>query len=132
MMIILVVLSGCSIGRQPAPPSKLGEDIDDHPVVLQEETGVDARSRAAAALRLNACNLLDLNQPDDAIDMLERAIALDPKEGRNYYYLSKGWMIKKNATQAIEFNNLAEIYLGYSEEWAHKVKEQRTDILHMK
>jgi len=131
-MMMIVILSACSIGRQPIPPSKLGEDIDDHPAVLQEETGVDARSRASAALRLHACKLLDRNQADDAIDLLERAISLDPKEGRNYYYLSKGWMIKKNATQAIEFNNLAEIYLGYDEEWAHKVTDQRAEILHMK
>jgi predicted Zn-dependent protease len=132
IIMIIAVLSGCTVGRQTIPPNKLGEDIEGHPAVIQEETGVDARSRASSALMLHACILLDNNQPDDAIDLLERAIALDPKEGRNYYYLARGWIIKGNAAQAFEFNSLAEIYLGYDEEWAHKVTDQKNEIHQMK
>lgn len=127
-MFATIFAAGCASIWQPIPPSKLGEDIEDHPVVISEDTDVTARSSASYELLLRARALLDTNHPDDAIDLLEQAISLDPKDGRHYYYLAVGWMMKGNASQAIEFNNLAGVYLGYDQEWVQKIKEQRDDI----
>jgi predicted Zn-dependent protease len=127
----MTFLSGCALVRQPTPPNKLGEDIEGHPAVIPGDTGVNARSNASAALLVLACERLDHNKPDDAIDLLERAIALDPKEGRIYYYLARSWIMKGNAGQASEFNSLAEIYLGYDQEWLKKITEQKNNIHQM-
>ena len=129
---IILIMTGCAFLKQPTPPSKLGEDIDGHPAVILEDTGVNARSNASSELLLRASELLDNNRPDDAIDLLEQAISLDPKEGRNYYYLARGWMMKGNASQAIECNSLAEVYLGYDQEWVQKLEEQRNIIYQIK
>lgn len=131
LIVVMIFLSGCALVRQPVPPGKLGEDIEDHPAVIPGGTGVNARSNASAALLVQACERLDHNKPDDAIDLLERAIALDPKEGRIYYYLARSWIMKGNAGQASEFNSLAETYLGYDPEWHKKITEQKNDIHQM-
>jgi predicted Zn-dependent protease len=131
LTVFMIFLSGCTLVRQPAPPGKLGEDIEDHPAVIPGDTGVNARSNASAALLVQACERLDNSKPDDAIDLLERAIALDPKEGRIYYYLARSWVMKGNAGQALEFNSLAEIYLGNDPEWHKKITEQKNDIHQM-
>ncbi len=125
---IAFFLFGCSLGKKSVPPDKIGEDINSHPAVIHEQTGVDARARASNELMLRACKLIEGQRFDDAIDTLERAIALDPKEGQNYYHLSSVWMMKGNAAQALEFNRLAEIYLSYDADWVQKVTEQRKSI----
>ncbi len=131
VIVFMIFLSGCTLVRQPVFPDKPGEDIEDHPSVIPGETGVNARSNASDALLVQACQQLDHNKPDDAIDLLERAIALNPKEGRTYYYLARGWMMKGNADQASEFNTLAELYLGYDPEWLEKITEQKNNIHQM-
>ena len=118
-------IAACSIAGRPVPPSKLGDDIKEHPAVQAEDTGVDARATASSELLFRACERLGDDRVDDAIDLLERAIALDPKEGRNYYYLAEGWIRKGNASQAFEYNHLAEIYLDYDSDWLQKVQDQK-------
>ncbi len=132
MITIMVVLSGCTLWRPTAPQNKAGEDIKSHPAVIPERTGIDARTKAAGEFRQRACRFLENRKPDDAINLLERAISLDPKEGRNYYYLSRAWLMKRNTAQAIEFNNLAEIYLGESDEWHQKIENQKKSIENMR
>jgi hypothetical protein len=132
IIVFMTLLSGCTLVRQPTPPGKLGDDIEAHPAVIPGDTGENARSNASAALLVQACERLDHNKPDDAIDLLERTIALDPKEGRIYYYLARSWIMKGNAGQASEFNSLAEIYLGYDPEWLKKITEQKNNIHQMK
>jgi len=132
MVIALVILSGCSLWRPTAPKNKAGDDIQSLPAVLPERTGIDARTKAAEEFRQRACRNLENRKPDDAINLLERAISLDPKEGRNYYYLSSAWMIKGNKIQAYEFNKLAEIYLDETDEWSRKVEDQKKRIENMR
>mgnify|MGYP002813476013 CR=1 FL=1 len=132
MIVILVVLSGCSLWRPKAPQSKAGEDIKSHPAIIPEQTDIDARTKAAGEFRQRACKFLEKRKPDDAINLLERAISLDPKEGQNYYHLSRAWLMKGNTAQALEFNNLAGIYLGESDEWNQKVEDQKKSIENMR
>ena len=68
-------------------------------------------------------------KPDDAITMLERAVNLNPTNGRNYFYLSEAWLLKGNNAQAEEFNHLAAIYLREDPVWMAKVRDQKERIL---
>jgi len=131
MIVILVALSGCSLLGPTATQRKAGEDIKSHPAIMPEQTGIDSRTKAAGEFRQRACKFLENRKPDDAINLLERAISLDPKEGQNYYHLSRAWLMKGNTTQALEFNNLAGIYLGESDEWSQKVEDQKKNIENM-
>ena len=87
-------------------------------------------SRAMAALQLTEQGrmFLEKDNPDHAIRLLERAINLDPKNGQNYYFLSKAWLMKGDIAQAAEFNRLAEIYLGVDDKWRDKVLWQKKRI----
>lgn len=86
--------------------------------------------RAVASLRLTerARGFIAMNQPDDAIRNLERAINLNPGNGTNYYYLAEAWLLKRNLAQAAEFNRLAVIYLKESPEWRTRLSQQAERI----
>ena len=86
--------------------------------------------RAVASLRLieRARGLIAMNQPDEAIRTLERAINLNPGNGMNYYYLAEAWILKKNRSQAVEFNRLAVSYLKELPEWSTRLVDQADRI----
>lgn len=86
--------------------------------------------RAVASLRLTerARGFMAMNQADEAIRTLERAINLNPGNGMNYYYLAEAWIMKRNRTQAAEFNRLAVIYLKESSEWRTRLAKQAERI----
>ncbi|UCF86119.1 MAG: tetratricopeptide repeat protein [Desulfobacteraceae bacterium] len=87
--------------------------------------------RALASLRLTEQGrmFLENGDLDNAISILERAINLNPSNGQNYYYLSEAWLLKGNASQAKEFNRLAEIHLKEDRRWMRRVSEQRDRIM---
>jgi tetratricopeptide (TPR) repeat protein len=98
---------------------------------LKEDTGkADINPRVLAALQLTEQGriFLENNQPDDAIGILERALNLNPDNGKNYYYLAEAWLMKGNIDQAAEFNRLAEIYLKDDSEWLNRVILQKERI----
>lgn len=68
------------------------------------------------------------DKPDEALRMLERAVALHPANGRNYYYMAEAWLMKGNMAQAREFNTLAGMYLREEPEWQTRVKTQEERI----
>jgi tetratricopeptide (TPR) repeat protein len=72
--------------------------------------------------------LLEDRQPDKAIRVLEQAVSLHPTNGRNYYYLSEAWLMKGSASQAKEFNQLAEIHLKEDSAWMYRVANQADRI----
>jgi len=72
--------------------------------------------------------LLESGKIDDAITTLERAMNLDPSNGRNYYYLAEAWLKKGNPSQAREFNRLAVMYLRDETEWLIRVRDQQERI----
>lgn len=86
--------------------------------------------RAVASLELTGQgkSLLASGNPDAAISVLERAVSLNPANGRNYYYLSEAWLSKGNLSQAKEFNHLAEIYLQDEQAWLDRVAAQKVRI----
>jgi predicted Zn-dependent protease len=72
--------------------------------------------------------LIQENKPDEALRVLERALALYPTNGRNYYYMAEAWLMKGNVSQATEFNSLAALYLRDEPEWTMRVKAQQERI----
>lgn len=69
-----------------------------------------------------------MNRPDEAIRTLERSINLNPGNGTNYYYLAEAWLLKKDISQAAEFNRLAWIYLKDLPEWRRRLADQTDRI----
>jgi predicted Zn-dependent protease len=72
--------------------------------------------------------LLERKKTDEAMRVLERAVNIDPNNGRNYYYLAEAWLVKGNRSQASNFNQLAGIYLRGDSGWLGKVERQRERI----
>ncbi len=100
------------------------------PLQEQVEKPEEPSPRALASLRLTerARRLLAMNQPDEAIRTLERALNLNPDDGKNYYYLAEAWIKKGKRDQAAEFNRVAGIYLQDDAAWLRMVERQRERI----
>jgi len=119
---------GCAATISTPPP------VPAHAPSVQVEEPVrpadQPSPRALASLGLTEQGrlLLESGSLDDAISMLERAISLNPTNGRNYFYLSEVWLLKGDTVQAEEFNRLAAIYLREDIEWMARVMEQRERI----
>ncbi len=108
---------------RPAPESA--------PAPREQSVRPEAPSpRAVASLRLTerARGFIAMNQADEAIRTLERAINLNPGNGANYYYLAEAWLMKRNRAQAAEFNRLALIYLKASPKWRSRLAQQAERI----
>jgi len=126
-----MVLSGCTPAvMKPSTPDVYRETPreTDEFEKNAEKPGLSPRALAALQLTEQGRMFLENNQPDDAIGILERALNLNPDNGRNYYYLAEAWLMKWNIGQATEFNRLAEIYLKDDSEWLYRVKLQRERI----
>ena len=112
----------------PSPPSSSAE-----PALQKKEQASprqDDSPRAVASLRLTeqARVLLESGKVDEAITTLERAMNVNPSNGRNYYYLAEAWLKKGNPSQAREFNRLAAMYLKDEPGWMNRVKDQQERI----
>jgi tetratricopeptide (TPR) repeat protein len=126
-----MVLSGCAPAVMKSSPAVYGETPREGAGEFEENAekpGLSPRALAALQLTEQGRMFLEKNQPDDAIGILERALNLNPNNGRNYYYLAEAWLMKWNIGQATEFNRLAEIYLKDDSEWLNRVILQRERI----
>ena len=83
------------------------------------------RMLASLELTRQAEKLIQDRDADGAIRLLERAIVIDPTNGRNYYYLSEAWRMKGNIDQAVKFNELADIHLSGDPEWQSRIADQK-------
>ncbi|MGD2269666.1 MAG: tetratricopeptide repeat protein [Desulfobacterales bacterium] len=131
-LLVFPVVFGC-VKEVSAPAAVSREDLvsgDDRTGPVQPQAG----SRMAASLELSHRGkiLLDAGDPDGAIRLLERAMSLNPGNGRNYYYLSEAWLAKGDFKQAEEFNRLAELYLATDHDWKVRVAQQSGRIQELK
>ncbi|MGD8388601.1 MAG: hypothetical protein PVG49_15760 [Desulfobacteraceae bacterium] len=137
LVLMGLVLAGCA--TLPAPESSPSRPSRETGQVVPptEETAkpiVKPDPHALTSLRLTeqARRCLESHRPDEAIRVLERAVNLDPNNGRNFYYLAEAWLMKDVIGQAREFNRLADIYLsGEDASWKKKVKRQKERIAEM-
>ncbi|MBM4310728.1 MAG: tetratricopeptide repeat protein [Deltaproteobacteria bacterium] len=136
ILIFLVCMSACAPVRIPAPslPPSAPAPVPERPAPpapLPEPTPVPVPEppRHTASLQLTDQGriLVEHKSFDDAIRVLERAIALNPRNGENYYYMAEAWLGKGSARQAGEFNRLAGMYLVGSH-WEQRIEQQRRAI----
>lgn len=132
---IILVVAGCikkppleqpTPGEKPLHQEKPAES--DQPTESAQPAGPSPRAKASAELTEQGSRLLKENQPDKAIRVLEQAITLDPENGRNYYYMAEAWLLKEVASEAKEFNLLAELHLKGHDEWMIRVAQQADRI----
>ncbi len=132
---IILVVAGC-IKKPPleqAPSVKTPADQEAparpvQPTKPAQPAEPSPRAQASAELTEEGSRLLKKNQPDKAIRVLEQAITLDPDNGRNYYYMAEAWLLKEVASEAKEFNSLAELHLKGQNEWMIRVAQQADRI----
>ena len=128
-LLVALMLFGCmpkpsvSVTRPPAVPPPPGQPAA--PAVQKPD---DAHARAAAAMVRQGRQHLTQGEPDAAIRVLERSVALDSRNGQNYYYLAEAWLMKKDARHAREFNRLAAIHLAQESDWLNRINRQKDRI----
>lgn len=134
-LLLCLAATGCRSRYIPDKPENPQGVTIESPLETEKEepeenciTEPSSRILAARDLNLKAASVLEKNKPDAAIDLLERAIAIDPSNGETYYYLSRAWLMKGDKEQAYEFNRLAEIYMEDDENWHQQVLEQKALI----
>jgi tetratricopeptide (TPR) repeat protein len=86
---------------------------------LDPEIRTASSPSLAASMRLTeqARKQLAAGSTDDAIRTLARAVSIDPGNPFQYFYLGRGYMVKKNYGQAITFLKRAEIGFGSRPQW---------------
>jgi predicted Zn-dependent protease len=133
---LITAISGCAGGMQERPlvvwrTETTPIEEADQPRQPESEEYARENPRSAASLQLTKQGqaLLQNGRPDDAISTLERSIGLDPKNGLSYYWLAEAWYVKRNLSQAQEFNRLAGLYFKNDPAWIARVQEQRERIL---
>jgi tetratricopeptide (TPR) repeat protein len=143
---ILMLVFGCSMKK---PSSEIPPESKPAPQAKQEsakpvlppkppaqpakpapppELKPDPRKLAAVNLAEQGKNYLDNGKPDQAIGALERALSIDPSNGKIYYYMAEAWIMKENKRQAQEFNRLAAMYLAGEGQWEDKAVDQQRRI----
>lgn len=125
---VLLFSPGCStVPSKQVSPERQQPELRS----VAPEPGTDdineSAPRQTASLRLTeqARLLLEDKKPDEAIRTLEKAMNIDPCNGRNYYFLAEAWLLKGNRRQALESNRMAELYLARDAAWMIKVRRQR-------
>ena len=86
------------------------------------------RARASLRLTEQARQLIAARKTDEAIRTLEKALNIDPQNGRCYYYLAEAWLLKGDPTRAAQFNRLAASHLKNDRSWGSKVSTQKQRI----
>ena len=106
--------------EEPVPDNKATPHV--------KPTQPDPRVQASLKLTDQGRQMLKERKPDKAIRVLEQAISLNPGNGRNYYYLSEAWLMKKFVAEARKFNSLAESRVKDDEFWMKRVAQQAERI----
>lgn len=141
-LMVLTFLGGCATvkpGLPSRPPARSPEvkPQPPKPVVKKRMPANPTPTSQNSSRTVVLLSLVDQgraylkqDRPDAAIRILERAVNINPQRGESYYYLAQAWLMKENFSQALEYNRLAEIYLGGDPQWTRLVKDQRHKISH--
>jgi tetratricopeptide (TPR) repeat protein len=141
--VVLLLVGGCAPkrsitwppGSQPVPTDELPPRAQQQPATQSETPPAETEPekpnpRALAALTFSDQGraYIESGNPDAAIQTLERAVNLYPQSGINYYYLAEAWLMKKNLSQATEYNHLAAVYFKDDPEWMSRAEAQLARI----
>ena len=84
--------------------------------------------QASQKLTRQGRDLLNQGRHDDAIQILERAMNLNPSNGKACYYMAEAFLNKNNFKQADQFNRLAHLYLASDNSWNDLLELQKNKI----
>lgn len=128
-LLLPPLIAGCASRPVSPPPDAALEDTPRPP-----PAGEAALAQLAAARELTARGRRHVEklQPDAAIRVLERALGLNPADGRNYYYLAEAWLMKTDARRAEACNRMAENLLNDDPDWLSQIARQADRIAEMK
>ena len=130
--LLSLLLGGCvkemSVEQTVAAPEKITRKKPEQP---EEPARPSPRALASLKLTDQGRRLIEAGEADNAIRVLEQAISLNPTNGQNYYYLSESWLMKGFASEAREFNYLAESHLKGDQDWEKRVTRQAERILEL-
>ncbi|MBU0995597.1 MAG: hypothetical protein KJ737_24145 [Proteobacteria bacterium] len=124
-LILFFTLAACGGIKPRARHSSQSDDV--HSTRQKNETD-DPRMLASLNLTSQAEKLLNEGKYDEAINMLERSVAIHSQNGKNYFFLAEAWLMKGNINLAKEFNQLASIYLKTDSHFSKRIKDQKTKI----
>ena len=112
LLLSIILLYGCALQLRDNRPST-------------------PRSSAAVQLAQEGIHHLSAGRPDNAIRSFEQAIGLNPNCGQCYYYMAQAWLDKGVASEARQFNSLAQDYLQDDPAWNERVTAQAQRIERM-
>ena len=114
IVLAMLLFSGCvkQIAREETRPTRQ----------------LSPQEKASLQLTEEGRQLIEEDQPDQAIRSLEQALSLNPDNGPCYYYLAEAWIQKGNFSEARQFNSLAENYLKKDKSWNARVVRQADKI----
>lgn len=121
----------------PAPPARAQTSVppaspapsppNAHPPAAPAPAPAKPTPRALASLNLGeeGRKLYQAGQIDAAISTLERASALNPMNGQNYYWLAEAWLKKGDRGQALQYHRQALRHLAGDAGWRLRLEEQQ-------
>ncbi len=110
----------------PVPPAVR---VDDGPLTAKIDANTPAARATALRLTEEARQRLGAGDPARAIELLERAVAVDARVPYPYYFLAKGHADLHHSDLALGFLARAEQKLGNDPYWKSRVEELRGRIL---
>ncbi len=137
LLAVMAALTACAQsyvrGQLTWPPPETTQTPPAKPPVMDSADGggrgPSPGATASLNLRRQAVDLIADGRLEEAIRILERAVNLAPSDGVNYYYLAEAWRRKGNTARALEFNRLAQLYLGDSPDWQSNLENQHRAIV---
>jgi len=132
ILIFLYGISGCATIKpihEPVEKKPLQDKTED---VGKNQDNINSRAIASLNLTTHGQMLLENGRIDESISIFERSISINPKNGKNYYYLAEAWYKKGNMRLSKEFNRLAGIYMDNNFFWINLVKKQKKKIAEKK
>lgn len=101
----------------PEPSAEVASELESAPAPSWNTESLESRIASAAAPNVTAAlrlvergrQLLDSGDRDGALDVLERAVAIDPTNPYGYYFLARLYMERRSHNQALGFANRAAI-----------------------
>ena len=139
ILALLLGCAGCATAptaslppSRPSPPPQVAAPAPEAPVASLYPTESirtpPPRSQASLRLTERARQLIAARKADEAIRTLEKALNIDPQNGRCYYYLAEAWLLKGDSARAAQFNRLAATHLKNDRSWGPKVNIQKQRI----
>jgi len=121
-IMAICFFSGCAV--KTATPTVSDDTLLAREIVKEESSRNSSRIIASYSLTKEGGRLIEKGDIDGAISILERAIGINSKDGKGYYYLAEAWIKKGNLKLAAQYNKLACIYLRNDRRWKGFAEQQ--------